>query len=231
MASLSSQPVAASLLTGCSRPPVQVRLGRLKIQRAGLGKVNTERCVPGQQELAAVIADSDMHAVDTEERATIQKGSFALVHDVPRVRKEFDRDRCHSRASNCTIWRFQTRPPIDARPFPPRVNDGWRLSRLQDRSRFREAGCTLSHEHVLCDLWAFTKSYDGILDDESLAIRELSEYGDAGGSSLIDATSVGLGRNPLALRRISQATGIRIIMGSGWYRECVLSADRVGTGC
>ena len=87
-----------------------------------------------------------------------------------------------------------------------------------------EAGCTLSHEHVLCDLWAFTKSYDGILDDESLAVAELANYRDAGGSSLIDATSVGLGRNPVALRRISEATGIRIIMGAGWYRECVYPA-------
>ncbi len=87
-----------------------------------------------------------------------------------------------------------------------------------------EAGCTLSHEHVLCDLWSFVRSYDGILDDESLAIRELAHYRDAGGSTLIDATSVGLGRNPMALRRVSEATGIRIVMGSGWYRECVYPA-------
>lgn len=87
-----------------------------------------------------------------------------------------------------------------------------------------QAGCTLSHEHVLCDLWAFTKTYDGILDDETLAISELAQYRDAGGSSLVDATSGGLGRNPLALRRISEATGIRIVMGAGWYRECVYPA-------
>jgi phosphotriesterase-related protein len=87
-----------------------------------------------------------------------------------------------------------------------------------------EAGCMLSHEHVLCDLWAFTKSYDGILDDETLAIGELAKYREAGGASLIDATSVGLGRNPAALRRISEGAGIRIVMGSGWYRECVYPA-------
>jgi predicted metal-dependent phosphotriesterase family hydrolase len=87
-----------------------------------------------------------------------------------------------------------------------------------------QAGCTLSHEHLLCDLWAFSRSYDGILDDETLAIGELAQYRDAGGSSLVDATSGGLGRNPLALRRISEASGIRIIMGAGWYRECVYPA-------
>jgi len=84
-----------------------------------------------------------------------------------------------------------------------------------------QAGCTLSHEHLLCDLWAFTKSYDGILDDESLAASEITKYREAGGTSLVDATSGGLGRNPLALRRISEASGVQIIMGAGWYRECV----------
>jgi phosphotriesterase-related protein len=84
-----------------------------------------------------------------------------------------------------------------------------------------KAGYTLSHEHLLCDLWAFLKSYDVILDDESLAVRELDLYREAGGHTLVDATSCGLGRNPATLRRISEASGIQIVMGSGWYRENV----------
>ncbi|PYT35781.1 MAG: hypothetical protein DMG58_01160 [Acidobacteria bacterium] len=87
-----------------------------------------------------------------------------------------------------------------------------------------QAGYTLSHEHLLIDLWNLTRSYDGILDDECLAIRELAEYRQAGGGSLVDATSGGLGRNPVALRRISEGSGIRIIMGAGWYRERVYPA-------
>ena len=87
-----------------------------------------------------------------------------------------------------------------------------------------QAGYTLSHEHLLCDLWDLARSYDSILDDESLAIRELAEYRDAGGHTLIDATSCGLGRNPGALRRISEATGVQIVMGAGWYRECFYPA-------
>ena len=87
-----------------------------------------------------------------------------------------------------------------------------------------QAGYTLSHEHLLIDLWTLSRSYDGILDDECLAIRELAEYRQAGGGSLVDATSGGLGRNPLALRRISEGSGVRIIMGAGWYRERVYPA-------
>jgi phosphotriesterase-related protein len=87
-----------------------------------------------------------------------------------------------------------------------------------------EAGYTLSHEHVLCDLWRLAPSYENILDDQSLAIRELAEYRQSGGTCLVDATSCGLGRNPAALRRISEDSGIHIVMGSGWYREQVYPA-------
>ncbi len=93
-----------------------------------------------------------------------------------------------------------------------------------------QAGYTLSHEHLLCDLWPIVRSYDCILDDEGLAARELIAYRDAGGKTLVDVTSGGLNRNPLALRRISEAAGINVVMGAAWYREdvyprCVFELD------
>lgn len=84
-----------------------------------------------------------------------------------------------------------------------------------------EAGTILSHEHLLCDLWSIVKGYDGILDDEALAADELNAYALAGGGTLIDATSGGLGRNPGALKRISERTGVHVVMGAAWYREDV----------
>ncbi len=53
----------------------------------------------------------------------------------------------------------------------------------------------------------------------TLLLRELNLYKQAGGASVVDLTNIGLGRNPLALKRISEATGVHIIMGSGWYRD------------
>jgi len=82
-------------------------------------------------------------------------------------------------------------------------------------------GFTLCHEHLLCDLWKIVQSYDGILDDECLAIRELEAYRTAGGQTVVDVTSGGLGRNPLALRRIAEATNLNIVLGAAWYREGV----------
>lgn len=99
--------------------------------------------------------------------------------------------------------------------------DGMAIVTVRGPILAQQAGSTLSHEHLLCDLWSLTRNYDCILDDECLAIQELAEYQKVGGNALVDATSCGLGRNPRALKRISEAAGVHIIMGSGWYRESV----------
>jgi len=56
-----------------------------------------------------------------------------------------------------------------------------------------------------------------ILDDEGLIIKEASRFRLAGGKSIVDLTNRGIGRDPHALTRISRATGLHIVMGSGYY--------------
>lgn len=82
-----------------------------------------------------------------------------------------------------------------------------------------ELGMTLPHEHLLCDLARVTGYREHRLDDVELAILEAKRFRDAGGKTIVDMTSGGLGRNPLALQQIARATGLNIIMGCGWYRE------------
>ena len=53
--------------------------------------------------------------------------------------------------------------------------------------------------------------------DEDDAIGELELDRRAGGVSVVDATSIGLGRDPLALARIARASGVNIVMGCGYY--------------
>jgi phosphotriesterase-related protein len=50
-----------------------------------------------------------------------------------------------------------------------------------------------------------------------LAIQEAMLLKKAGGHSLVDVTSVGLGRDPKALLAISEVTGLNVVMGSGYY--------------
>ncbi|ADB48610.1 phosphotriesterase family protein [Conexibacter woesei] len=84
-----------------------------------------------------------------------------------------------------------------------------------------QMGVTLSHDHLLVDGWGIRELYDAILDDEELAVREAARYKAAGGGTICDPTNIGLARAPAALKRISERSGVHVVMGAGWYRERV----------
>jgi len=56
-----------------------------------------------------------------------------------------------------------------------------------------------------------------ILDNVDEAIAELMFYKMAGGNSLVECSLPGMGQDPVALSKISRATGVNIICSSGWY--------------
>lgn len=116
-------------------------------------------------------------------------------------------------------------------------------------------GITLMHEHILndCTCWwhapktperqylaqgfvcmeilgelrqdPFVNLHNITLDDEALAIRELGEFVTEGGRTLIEPTCKGIGRNPLAMQRVANATGLNIVMGAGYYLGTSHPAD------
>lgn len=88
-----------------------------------------------------------------------------------------------------------------------------------------ELGITHSHEHIMWDYFEMIRSYDVIFDDENVARAEVQLFKDAGGGCLVDCTNTGLNPNPNALQRISRATGVKIVLGCGWYREPVYVRD------
>ena len=58
---------------------------------------------------------------------------------------------------------------------------------------------------------------NGLLGNEDTAIAEALIFKESGGKTIVDCTSIGIGRDPLGLARISRATGLNIIMGAGYY--------------
>lgn len=110
-----------------------------------------------------------------------------------------------------------------------------------------DLGITLPHEHLISDgscwfvepseatekamvhhpvtldiLWwlryhLFQNMDDLLLLDEQEAIKEAIHFKLAGGNSIVELSNIGLGRDPAALARISRATGLNVIMGSGYY--------------
>ena len=68
---------------------------------------------------------------------------------------------------------------------------------------------------VLCDPYAILDN--ALLDDVEDAISEVEYFKKYGGQTIIDCTPDEIGRNPLAMRKISERTGVNIILGCGHY--------------
>ncbi|HKU98139.1 MAG TPA: hypothetical protein VJR58_22800 [Vineibacter sp.] len=105
-------------------------------------------------------------------------------------------------------------------------------------------GRTLMHEHVLCDIrppstrtendlgpeitlenvWQLNYGH-GIaragrkymLDLEEVAVRELDLMKQEGGDTVVELTCGGLSPDPAGLKRISEGTGVQLVMGCGYY--------------
>jgi len=64
-----------------------------------------------------------------------------------------------------------------------------------------------------------------ILNSVSDAIAEVSDFARSGGGTIVDVTTEDLGRRPLDLVAVSEATGVQIIMGTGYYRKAYHPSD------
>lgn len=85
-----------------------------------------------------------------------------------------------------------------------------------------ELGVTQTHEHLLISLYGTVLVWNySAFEDPELAIQEIAAFRAAGGRSVVETTTIGIGRDPRGLRRISEASGVNIVMGTGWYRELV----------
>jgi predicted metal-dependent phosphotriesterase family hydrolase len=83
-----------------------------------------------------------------------------------------------------------------------------------------DLGVTLPHEHTQLALWHIDSRWDywQLTRDEPVIVAELEQFRAAGGRSLVDLTLPGFGRDPAWLTGIARASGLHIVMGSGWYR-------------
>ena len=111
-----------------------------------------------------------------------------------------------------------------------------------------ELGTTLTHEHLLFDQIAYVRgpvdAEAAMYDDEKveirhlgalrrrpalipdngrnydpyLASREMKLFKEAGGGTVVDVSSKGLGRDALGLKKIAESSGVNIITGCGYYK-------------
>ena len=88
-------------------------------------------------------------------------------------------------------------------------------------------GFTLPHEHTGIALWHVPDRWDywELTSDEPTINDELGDFRRRGGSTLVDLTLPGVGRDAERLRRLATRSGVQVVMGCGWYREPYYPAE------
>lgn len=79
-----------------------------------------------------------------------------------------------------------------------------------------ELGRTDYHEHLF-QVSPLLPGDD--LDDEEASGREAAALAASGFDAMVDATPLGLGRDPAAVARVSRATGLRVVLTTGVHRR------------
>lgn len=78
-------------------------------------------------------------------------------------------------------------------------------------------GVTLAHEHLYCDLSSHSGRIDNDVTDIAAMTGEMAFFRAAGGHSIIEVTSEGIGRDPVKLRQLSEWSGVQIVSGIAFY--------------
>jgi len=90
---------------------------------------------------------------------------------------------------------------------------------LGDKDPALISGAALAHEHLHVDL-SHEEDPEGYVRDEAAVLEELVEARERFGLGLVvELTCQGMGRDPLALRRLSEGSGVEVMCATGFYYE------------
>ena len=97
---------------------------------------------------------------------------------------------------------------------------------MERRAFFSQKMSLEVRSEAIYNPWAFRD--DTILDDFESAEYELNAFKSFGGKTIVDVTAfAGMGRDPVALRRVSGLTGVNVIMSTGRYSEPSLDDEEL----
>lgn len=91
--------------------------------------------------------------------------------------------------------------------------------------RAADLGRTYIHEHLRIDLSAHKHDPDADLNAPELVAAELRVLKRQGIDALVEVTNRGMGRDARLLRQLSEASGIRVMVSTGFYKEPFLPPE------
>jgi phosphotriesterase-related protein len=83
-----------------------------------------------------------------------------------------------------------------------------------------DLGRVLPHEHTKCVLWQIPNRWDywQLTGEDDVIADELGPLREHGVGTVVDVSLDAIGREPERLVRLSETTGLNVVMGCGWYR-------------
>lgn len=103
---------------------------------------------------------------------------------------------------------------------PPARDEGRRVQTVRGPLAAAALGTTLVHEHVLVDFGGAAVASRARYDPDEVfrtALPQLEQLRRRGCRTLVECTPAYLGRDPLLLRRLSEASGLQILTNTGYY--------------
>lgn len=78
-------------------------------------------------------------------------------------------------------------------------------------------GMTYTHEHIYSRPYTSEMDPTLAITDIDLSIKELINFKNAGGVTLVEGTAIDYGRNPEIMRKASKKSGVNLIATTGYY--------------
>lgn len=82
-----------------------------------------------------------------------------------------------------------------------------------------EMGITFCHEHIMMDLSRIRNETDSVLSIVDDMEEELNHAVKKGLKTVVEVSNLGMGRNVVGLKKISEDLGIHIVASTGFYKE------------
>jgi phosphotriesterase-related protein len=98
---------------------------------------------------------------------------------------------------------------FDSSVWVSEPQDAWKLE-IANRPVTMESVGELRRDPMIC-------RDNLVLEDEDVALRELSAFRDAGGATVVDVSSVGLRGDVERIRRLAERSGLHIVVATGCY--------------
>ena len=98
---------------------------------------------------------------------------------------------------------------------PSRSRPAWRCRRGNNAQNVWEINYT----------WGLKHKGVGRMTDRDLALREIRQFNECGGGSIVELSNHGMKPDPTGLRDVAERSGVQIIMGCGQYVDVFLSPD------